>query len=169
MRAFGDQIYFELFEYADDQVAKVTDKCFFVLGTELVELVPGLLSTDLSEMIAATRRFVRLFYAKQPAQEIVETVLAYNMMVPVQTRIALASREVDADAVLSSIRCPVLVSQGTEDQIVLPSMSRAICDQVRNAKLSLYDGAGHTTYGEMPDRFNTELSEFARACAFEVV
>lgn len=145
------------------------DKAAGHLGPDLGDLVPSLLSADLPEMISATRKFVRLFYATQPDQETFETVLAYNMMVPVATRFALASREVDGDAALSSICCPVRVTHGTDDRIVLPSMSEAICAKIPNAHLSLYEGAGHTTYGEMPDRFNAELAEFTRACASELV
>lgn len=145
------------------------DKAAAHLGPDLGDLVPGLLSADLPEMISATRKFVRLFYATQPQQETFETVLAYNMMVPVATRLALASREVDGDEVLRSIRCPVRVTHGTADKIVLPSMSEAICAKIPHAHLSLYEGAGHTTYGEMPDRFNSELAEFTRTCASELV
>lgn len=139
------------------------DKASMNLGDRLGDLVPGLLSTDLAENIQATRDFVRLFYAIQPSQEEFETVLAYNMMVSVDTRLALASRDLDGDAVLAAIDCPVLITHGTEDAIVLPSMSEAIKSQVLNAELSSYEGAGHTTYGEIPRRFNQELEAFVRA------
>jgi non-heme chloroperoxidase len=135
------------------------------LGSGLMDLVPGLLSADLSENISATRSFVRLFYATQPSQDECETVLAYNMVVPVDVRLALASREVDGDAVITSIKCPVLLTHGTKDQIVLPSMSEAIKTQIPHAELSFYDGAGHTTYGEAADRFNRELAAFVRGTA----
>lgn len=133
------------------------------LGPDLMELVPGLLSPDLAENIEATRRFVRLFYATQPSQEVYETVLAYNMLVSVAARQALASRELDGDAVMASVGCPVLVTQGADDAIVLPSMSEAISAQIPHSTLSLYDGVGHTTYGEASDRFDKELATFVRS------
>lgn len=142
-----------------------TDKANGHLGSGLLDLVPGLLSRDLAENISATRRFVRLFYATQPSQQEYETVLAYNMLVPVDLRIALASRELDGDAVMSSITCPVLITQGTADEIVLPSMSEAIGARIPHAAMSLYEGVGHTTYGEAAERFNMELAAFARATA----
>lgn len=142
-----------------------SDKANGHLGGGLLELVPGLLSNELGEMIGATRSFVRLFYATQPSQERYEAVLAWNMMVPVDVRLALASRELDGDAVMSGIECPVLITQGMADEIVLPSMSEAIKAQIPHATLSLYEGAGHTTYGEAPERFNRELAEFARTMA----
>ena len=132
------------------------------LGDRLMELVPGLLSDDLSDNISATRRFVRLFHATQPSQEEYETVLAYNMIVPVSIRQAFMAREADGDAIMASIRCPVLITHGLQDKIVLPSMSKAIKAKVRHAELSLYDGSGHTTYGEASDRFNRELAVFSR-------
>lgn len=144
-----------------------SEKANVHLGSRLMDLVPGLLSADLSENISATRSFVRLFYATQPSQEEYETVLAYNMVVSVDVRLALASRELDGDAVMASIECPVLITQGTEDEIVLPSMSEAIKAQIPHAELSFYDGAGHTTYGEATDRFNRELAAFVRGVALQ--
>lgn len=141
------------------------DKAAERMGSGLMELVPGLLSSDLSENIAATRSFVRLFYATQPIQEEYETVLAYNMVVPVDIRAALASREIDGDSVMATIKCPVLITHGTDDAIVLPSMSESIKKQIPHATLSLYEGAGHTTYGEEAARFNAELAAFAREIA----
>lgn len=82
------------------------------------------------------------------------------MVVPVDVRLALASGEIDGDA--TSITCPVLITQGLEDEIVLPSMSQAIKAQIPDAELFLYPGTGHTTYGEASQRFNNELARFVR-------
>jgi len=168
LRHYGDSALGGI-NYVASVVHFGNEKSADKLGPDLGKLVPGLLSSDLPEMLCATRKFVRLFYHTQPAPDTFETVLAYNMMMPVATRLALASRNVDGDAVLSAISCPVLVTQGSDDRIVLPSMSETICAQVSDARLSLFEGAGHTTYGEMPDRFNSELADFARACAHELV
>jgi pimeloyl-ACP methyl ester carboxylesterase len=138
------------------------DKAEARLAKSVMELVPGLLSPDLAGNIAATRSFVRLFYATQPSQEQYETVLAYNMAVPVEVRAALAGREIDGDAIMESIKCPVLISHGTDDAIVLPAMSESIKERIPHAVLSLYEGVGHTPYGEAVARFNSELADFAR-------
>jgi pimeloyl-ACP methyl ester carboxylesterase len=158
--------------YGDDQLGGINyvastvyfgnDKAASRMGSAVMDLVPRLLSNDLAENIAATRSFVRLFYAKQPSQEEYETVLAYNMMVPVDVRAGLASREIDGDATMATIKCPVLITQGAADEIVLPSMSESIKEQIPHATLSIYEGVGHTTYGELPDRFNAELADFVR-------
>ena len=140
-----------------------SDKANALLGDDLLSLVPGLLSNDLAENISTTRDFVRLFYAKEPLQEVFETVLAYNMMVPLSVRLALASRELDGDAAMSAVRCPVLITHGLKDAIVKPSMSEAIKARIPHAEVSLYEEAGHTTYGEDAERFNRELTAFAAA------
>lgn len=140
-----------------------TEKANAHLGDDLLALVPGLLSNDLVEAIAATRDFVRLFYAREPSREVIETVLAYNMMVPMDVRTALASREVDGDSAMEAVRCPVLVTHGLRDAVVKPSMSHAIKALIPHAEVSLYPDAGHTTYGEDPERFNRELAAFADA------
>ncbi|CTQ52957.1 AB hydrolase superfamily protein YdjP [Roseibium album] len=140
-----------------------SDKANAHLGEGLLALVPGLLSNDTAENIAATRDFVRLFYADEPSREVIETVLAYNMMVPVDVRTALASRELDGDAAMAAVRCPVLITHGLKDAVVKPSMSEAIKARIPHADVSLFPDAGHTTYGEDPERFNRDLAAFAKA------
>ena len=139
------------------------DKANAHIGTTFVEVVPGLLSPDLEENIAATRRFVRSFYAIQPSQEECETVLAYNMVVPTDVRAGLVSRNIDGDAAMGSIKCPVLVTQGDADVIVLKSTADCIKQQIPQATVSVYEGIGHTTYSEAAARFNNELGDFTRS------
>ena len=72
------------------------------------------------------------------------------------------SRAVNGDATMATIKCPILITQGAADEIVLLSMSESIKEQISHATLSIYEGVGHTTYGELPDRFNAELADFVR-------
>jgi hypothetical protein len=56
------------------------------------------------------------------------------------------------------LRVPVLVTHGTMDRIVLPAAGSYTAAQVQGARLSLYDGVGHSPFFEDPTRFNRELA-----------
>jgi non-heme chloroperoxidase len=57
----------------------------------------------------------------------------------------------------------VLVTHGTMDRIILAAAGSYTAAHVRGARLSLYDGVGHSPFFEDPTRFNRELAEFVRA------
>jgi pimeloyl-ACP methyl ester carboxylesterase len=91
-------------------------------------------------------------------------MLGYNTLVPPGVRTALFSRTLDHSAVLDTLTKPVLVTHGTEDPIVLPSMAENIRAHVSHAELSWYEGVGHSPFAEAPARFNAELRAFVDRC-----
>ena len=90
-------------------------------------------------------------------------MLAYNMVVPVEVRAALLRRVANPGDLLAKLDCPVLISHGSEDRIMLPAMAQFAASQVKHARLSMYQGIGHATFYEDAPRFNRELAEFVRA------
>ncbi len=58
---------------------------------------------------------------------------------------------------------PVLVTQGSEDKLVLRGLGELTAAVVPGARLSIYDGIGHAPFAEDAARFNRELAEFVRA------
>jgi pimeloyl-ACP methyl ester carboxylesterase len=90
-------------------------------------------------------------------------MLAFNMVVPTLVRVHILGRAPDTTETLSQLKCPVLVTHGRKDPIILAAMAEFIAGTVNGAKLSLYDGAGHSPFWEDAPRFNAELAEFARA------
>jgi non-heme chloroperoxidase len=58
---------------------------------------------------------------------------------------------------------PVLVTQGSEDKLVLRGLGELTAAVVPGARLSMYDGIGHAPFAEDAPRFNRELAEFVRA------
>jgi pimeloyl-ACP methyl ester carboxylesterase len=92
-------------------------------------------------------------------------MLAYNMMVPPIVRKRLLDRSNDPAEVLPSISCPVLLTHGEKDQVILAAMSRYAAGQIPGAQLSIYDRCGHSPFYEDPARFNTELLAFARTAS----
>lgn len=118
---------------------------------------------DRAAEIAATRAFVRACFARAPAPETIERIIAYNMLVPAAIRAAHLSRPPSDGAILSTIDVPVLVSQGSEDALVSRGLGEWTAAQIPGAKLSLYEGIGHTPFVEAPAQFNRELAEFVEA------
>jgi pimeloyl-ACP methyl ester carboxylesterase len=136
-----------------------TDAAFF--GPARVDF-PNMSSEDLATNITGTRSFVHACFSRQPEPEDFETMLAFNMVVPPRVRSAVMGRPANPGDVLERIRCPVLVTHGEEDRILLVALSKYTASTVPGAKLSLYEGIGHAPFWEDALRFNRELMEFVR-------
>ena len=117
---------------------------------------------DLPTRLAALRRFWHSMTAKPLEPADLETGLGGSVAAPPQVLGALMSRQIDSNDVLATLRVPVLVSHGREDQIVLPSMADHILRVCPTAQSSWYDGVGHAPFLEDSHRFNAELADLAR-------
>lgn len=129
-------------------------------GTELLGDMSG---NDLEANIKATWAFVQACYEKQPSPEEFETVFDYNMLVSPGIRGAHLGRPASDGGILAKLDVPVLVTQGSEDKLVLRGLGELTAATVPGARLSLYDGIGHAPFAENAGRFNRELAEFVRA------
>jgi pimeloyl-ACP methyl ester carboxylesterase len=120
-------------------------------------------SNDLAVNVRASRRFVHACFAGRPAGEEMEITLAYTMAVPAKARALVLARTSNEGDILAQLRVPVLVTHGTMDRIILAAGGSYTAAQVPGARLSLYDGVGHSPFFEDPMRFNRELAAFVRA------
>ncbi len=125
-----------------------------VLRTHAADLV----STDLAARIAATRSFVYGCFAQLPSRDELETIIAYNMIVPPHVRAGMSGRTFDFDAAFAALDIPVLVTHGAEDKVIVPEMARSTAARIPGAQLSLYTGVGHTPFREAAERFDRELA-----------
>lgn len=132
-----------------------------LIGDNLKNL-PIMASEDLATNIAATRTFVHGCFSRQPTAEDFETMLAFNMMVPPKVRAGLSGRPLDATDVMSKLSLPVLVTHGAEDRNAKVGVATYTASVVPGAKLSIYDGIGHSPFYEDAARFNAELATFVR-------
>lgn len=123
---------------------------------------PNMQSEDLAANIAGTRGFVRACFARQPSEEDFEVMLAFNMVVPPKVRAHVLGRPADTADVLAKVTCPVLVTHGKEDQILLAPMGEFTATTIKGSKLSMYDGVGHCPFWEDAPRFNRELAAFVK-------
>src|ERR1700730_12552252 len=131
------------------------------VGDNLKNL-PLMASEDMLTNINATRVFLHGCFSKQPSADDFETMLAFNMMVPPKVRAGLGGRPLDATAVMSKLTIPVLVSHGAEDKNAKLDTAKYTASVIPGAKLSVYDGIGHSPFYEDAPRFNSELAAFVR-------
>ena len=131
------------------------------IGPGLLENAGDACGPDLRTSIAAMVRFLRACTVGPLSDHDWSTALCWNMVVPTEVRGALFAREIDADAVLSGLSVPVLVTHGLADAIVLPSMAEHVLEVCPTARASWYEGVGHLPFLEDSGRFDRELAEFA--------
>jgi non-heme chloroperoxidase len=121
----------------------------------------------LAEEIDAAIAFLDGCYGKKPPEAEFRKALAYNMRVPASVRRAIAGWSTEAaptiDA-LQRVRVPVLVTHGRQDTVVLPQAADMTVAAIPHARLSWFDGCGHSPFCEDAARFNDELMAFARSC-----
>jgi non-heme chloroperoxidase len=130
-----------------------------LIGDNLKNL-PLMASEDLTTNISATRTFLHNCFSKQPTADDYETMLAFNMMVLPKVRAGLAGRPLDASELVSKLK---LVTHGSEDRNAKLGAGQYTASIIPGAKLSVYEGIGHSPFYEDAPRFNTELAAFVRA------
>jgi pimeloyl-ACP methyl ester carboxylesterase len=135
-----------------------------LIGDNLKNL-PLMASEDLLTNIAATRAFLHGCFSRQPSADDYETMLAFNMMVLPKVRAGLSGRPLDASEIMSKLKLPVLVTHGAEDRNARLGAGQYTASVIPGAKLSVYEGIGHSPFYEDAPRFNTELAAFVRAAA----
>jgi pimeloyl-ACP methyl ester carboxylesterase len=121
----------------------------------------------LAERIDAAIRFIDGCFAIKPHEADFRVAVAYNMLVPLHVRQAIAgwsTDPVETVALLKRVRVPTLVTQGRADTIVLPAAAETTAATIPGAKLSWFDQSGHSPFAEEPQRFNRELAAFLKAC-----
>jgi pimeloyl-ACP methyl ester carboxylesterase len=133
-----------------------------LIGPGFLDHFADATADDLPTNIWAMRALVQAFPARPLPPDEVETLLCSSMTVPARIRASLVAREIDGDDVLRTLEVPLLVTQGGADTVVLPAMAEHILATCPVAEASWYDGAGHTTFLEDPDRFNRELAALTR-------
>jgi non-heme chloroperoxidase len=129
---------------------------------ENLKNLPLMASEDMLTNINATRVFLHGCFSKQPSAEDLEIMLAFNMMVPPKVRAGLSGRPLDATEIMSKLTIPVLVSHGAEDKNAKVETAKYTASVIPGAKLSIYDGTGHSPFYEDAPRFNSELAALVR-------
>ena len=138
-----------------------SDPAFFGPGTEFFR---DMLRGDLEKEILAVEKFFRACFFLPPPEKTIKRAPYYNMRVSPKVRRAHLTRAPDDGAVLATLDVPVLLTQGSRDNLVLPGLAQARVKVIPGAELSMYHGIGHMPFAEDAPRFNRELSEFVIRC-----
>jgi len=88
--------------------------------------------------------------------------MRYAARFPVKALLLVAparSQEPDLLQVFSEFKFSTTIIWGSEDNIIASEDMRALTAKLPNAKLIVYDGAGHAAYKNEPDRFKRDLLE----------
>lgn len=133
------------------------------VGTSVAPLLGGMVRPEIDRNLASTRAFLDACFARAPSDADMATMLAFNMACPWQARAGMNGRPLDVDAMMRTLRLPVLVTHGRLDRLWLTAMAEHTAGLVPGATLSLYDGIGHSPFWEDAPRFNRELAAFVRA------
>ncbi|MBI3513443.1 MAG: alpha/beta hydrolase [Proteobacteria bacterium] len=118
---------------------------------------------DLASRIAANVAFLRACYAKPPTEADFIEAVAYNFLVPLEVRDAIAGWATDSAAVrqaLAEITVPTLVTHGRRDVLILPHAAEMTAAAIKGATISFYDDCGHAPFYEDAERYNRELAAF---------
>lgn len=129
-------------------------------------------SESLADNIAGQRAFVRLMTVQPLPDWDAEQWLVSTLQLPNYARAAMAGMPLDNLDLLERITLPTLFTTGAADLSVPASQLEPLSKRLPQSSVSVYEGAGHSTFVEQPARFNRELIEFietarARAVAPE--
>jgi pimeloyl-ACP methyl ester carboxylesterase len=122
-------------------------------------------SDDLTANIRATRKFVQACFSMRPVGDDMDMTFAYTMLAPAAVRAGVMDRTRDEGDILPRLSVPVLVTHGAMDRIIRPAAGEYTASAVPGARLSLYEGVGHSPFFEDAPRFNRELAELVRGAA----
>jgi non-heme chloroperoxidase len=137
-----------------------TDGAVAFMTPEVLNLVPGLYSTDAEEAARSLKALVRLFFVSKLLPEDLYMMLGYNLAVPPYVRQALFSRSFDNDDLLPKLRKPVLVIHGAEDAIVKSSVVDQHKSEIPHAQAHVLPNAGHAPFWDDAATFNLCLRRF---------
>jgi pimeloyl-ACP methyl ester carboxylesterase/predicted glycosyltransferase len=114
------------------------------------------------------RGFLEFFFGRMFTEphstKPVEDCVAWGMETTAETLIATAAVEgIDAETtrrLCAQVSCPVLVIQGTADEITGAAMGAALADEIPQADLVLLEGSGHGPHVRDPVKVNLLLRDF---------
>lgn len=136
---------------------------------ETLEFLGRLTAAQLptGERHAALLEFVDRLWWKAPSERQYYETLGYNAKSffaagPILDRILATQAPGDTQALLCRLRCPVLLVQGLNDALVMPSYTRQFAELLSPEQMTILElpGCGHSPFLEQPGQFNRAVIEF---------
>ncbi|NDW07512.1 alpha/beta fold hydrolase [Jiella pacifica] len=123
-------------------------------------LMRAMAERELAPSVEASVQFGRACFTTPPPQAEMEVFLACSAVTPNSVREALVGRPAEYAETLQKIDVPTLVIHGEQDRVLLPATAEHTARMVKNAKLLVYEGIGHTPFWEASDRFDADVTAF---------
>lgn len=81
----------------------------------------------------------------------------------------VAGSKFDASSGVEGIRNPALILHGGDDRVVPVSNAESLSEKLPNAKLRVFEGAGHLVFVERADEVNEEILSFLKKRPYPVL
>lgn len=121
------------------------------------------LSNDPRDQLAALGRMVDWLSASPVPVDEREMLRITAARFPAYARRAIYARPLDNQDLLTKLdQTPILIIMGSEDNAALVDDAAQMVESRPAMRFSRYDGAGHSAFLEMPERFNRDLRAFAQ-------
>ncbi|HTT02459.1 MAG TPA: alpha/beta hydrolase [Steroidobacteraceae bacterium] len=132
-----------------------------VLTAEFLGLIPGFFSADAEESVRSLSALLDLCFAHELTEEDRYRMLGYNVRVPPYVRQALFSRAFDNDDLLPRLTKPALITHGTADAVVKPTVIEQQMRRIPSAKVHMIE-SGHACFWDEAATYNESLRAFAQ-------
>jgi non-heme chloroperoxidase len=137
-----------------------SDAAMAVITPEFLGLVPGFFSENAVENRVALEALIRLCIPRGLTPDEAGRLLDASTSVPSYVRQGLFARAIDNDSVLRRLQVPVLLTHGTADSVIKPSIVDDHKALIARAVVDLLPGAPHAVFWTDAARFNESLRVF---------
>lgn len=110
--------------------------------------------------ISGYKKALNLLVAEDRGEEWKQHAMLITMMMPAYVRRAMVERSLDYRDVISTIKVPLLITYGEEENGFDNDLADAIEKIMPGARMSTYAGVGHSPFLEAAERFDAELASF---------
>ncbi len=138
-----------------------TEQTRSVLSPAFLDLIPAFFSDKTQDSVRSLEALFRLSIAEEPSIEDACLALGSAILTPPHVRRSLFSRVLDNDKLLGSLRKPVLITHGSKDAVVTPSIVHRHKSHIPHAEIQLMNEAGHAAFWDHAEAFNERLKVFA--------
>ena len=130
---------------------------------EIMENSARTRSLDMIDNVIAAENVAATFYTDTMTEADKDAQVAMGLMMPAYVRRAMAGRKLDNTDIADQMTVPMLLTRGSEDLMMPDTDTTLALETLPDATLSFYPETGHLPFFQHIDRFNTELSAFAKS------
>lgn len=140
-----------------------TPEAVDLLDAEFLKQVPGLLSGELGDSVAATEAFIDLVTARPLGERLRLERLGATLRVPAAVRGAMLGREQDNDDVWAELSGPLGLAFGGQDRITKPASARGLAEIATLTQVDEHPDAGHAPFLDDAEAFAANLDRFVKS------